>query len=100
VVGWFQIAGIEYDTPEGIWKSLNGSSGLSEREFQEYFDGTNSAVAILIGQYHRLEVPADLKRIPRVKRPPQSFQYLDENDVDWLLGDSEFRYRQRLLANV
>jgi len=98
IVGWFEVAGIEHATPDQIWETHNGSSGLSRSEFQAYFDGADSAVAIRIGPHWRLDAPVELSRLPSVKRPPQSFRYLNEDEVNWLFGDADSRYRQGLLS--
>jgi predicted transcriptional regulator len=100
IVGWFEVAGIDYNTPDQIWETHNGSSGLSQSEFHAYFDGTDSAVAIHVGSHFRLDPPVDLGLLPSVKRPPQSFRYLSEDEANWLLGDADSRYRQGSFVNL
>lgn len=59
--------------------------GITRREFRDYFSGARHAAAIRVGRSHRFDEPMSLDVLPNVKRPPQSFQYLASDDIDWLL---------------
>jgi predicted transcriptional regulator len=86
VIGWFEVAGIDEASRTAIWNAHQRVCGVSRREFRAYFDGADRAFAIRIAQAHRLRSPLPLESLPGVRRPPQSFQYLDAESVGWVLG--------------
>lgn len=86
VLGWFEVEGIDEDTRTSIWNSHRSVSGVSRREFRAYFAGAERAYAIRVGRTHRLRSPVGLESIPGVKRPPQSFQYVDADPVAWMFA--------------
>lgn len=97
IVGWFEVEGIDEDTRTNIWNAHRSVSGVSRREFRTYFAGAARAYAIRVGQAHRLQVPVSVDAIPGVKRPPQSFQYVNAEHVDWMFSS---RVARRALATV
>jgi len=91
VVGWFVVAGIDEDNRTAIWEAHREACGVSRREYRDYFAGAARAFAIKIVRAHRLQVPLSLDSLPGVKRPPQSFQYLDPSTVSWIFGETSSR---------
>lgn len=85
IVGWFEVAGIDHAAPSRIWDDHRAVCGVTRREFRSYFHGADRAAAIRVGRSRRLDLPVGLHALPNVKRPPQSFQYLDHDDVGWLI---------------
>lgn len=85
IIGWFEVDGIDLAAPTQIWNDHRAWCGVTRREFRDYFAGARQAAAIRVGRSHRLGEPLSLDVLPNVKRPPQSFQYVDSSDVGWLL---------------
>lgn len=83
VVGWFEVAGIETDSMTSLWDRFGRLSAVSRREHRAYFSGAKQASAIRIATAQRYPEPLPLTRFPNVRRPPQSFQYLEPNSVLW-----------------
>lgn len=84
VVGWFEVDGVDRASCTAIWKAHGDTTGVTRQEFRDYFAGAGRACAIRVAQAHRLSRAVSLDTIPGVKRPPQSFQYLDPTSVSWL----------------
>lgn len=98
IVGWFSVAGVHSASPEQIWNDHGARTAVAFDDFREYFQGSDQAVAILVGICHRLEEPIGLDTLPSNSRPPQSFRYLRHEDLDALPTlSSELGSRQLLM---
>lgn len=75
IVGVFEVKRIVEDRPSRIWKIYNGNTGLTRKEFDAYYRGKYSGVAIEVGRVLRLDTPLSLFDLS-LDRPPQSFQYV------------------------
>lgn len=95
VVGWFDVDGVDADSKTGIWDAHGAVAGVTRQEFRDYFAGATRAFAIQVGKAHRLDPTLSLDQIPGVRRPPQSFQYLDPESISWV-----FDRRVRELAGL
>jgi len=84
VVGWFDVEGVDVDSKTGIWDAHGAVAGVTRQEFRDYFDGAARAFAIRVGHAQRLDPALSLDQIPGVRRPPQSFQYLDPEPIGWV----------------
>jgi predicted transcriptional regulator len=79
VVGTCTVADIGQERPGIIWKLHGPRTGLRWQDFDEYFDGRSTAVAITVIAPHRLDEPLPLQALrsgPHGFSPPQSFRYL------------------------
>jgi len=88
IVGSFEVKSIEEGSKSSIWNVHGTASGVTRREYSDYFKGASRAVAIRISKPARLEKPVPINSISGVSRPPQSFQYVDSQDLDWLISSS------------
>jgi predicted transcriptional regulator len=81
LVGTASVAAVDEGLPAQIWGKHRGRVGLTDCEFNEYFYGSATAVAITLTDISGLprgEIAlAELQRRRRGFRPPQSFRYLD-----------------------
>ena len=80
IVGLFEVRRIVEQSPRQTWRTYNGTSGLTKKEFDAYFIGKQCAVAIEVGHTCRFPEPVPLAEIA-VTRPPQSFMYLSSSHV-------------------
>jgi predicted transcriptional regulator len=63
-----------------IWRVYGERTGITLEEYEHYFNGAATAVAITLGEVRRLRTPitlAELREGCTWFRPPQSFRYLD-----------------------
>jgi predicted transcriptional regulator len=66
-----------------LWWETGEESGISAKEFKEYFKDTVYGYAIKICNPQLYGIPRDLKRAYGISRPPQNFMYLpDEGGID------------------
>jgi predicted transcriptional regulator len=89
LVGHGRIEKIETGDPDSIWTSHHPATGLTRAEFDDYFTGTDRAVAITLRDARPLASPASLEELRRRWtgfRPPQSFRYLDPSQVARLIA--------------
>jgi predicted transcriptional regulator len=65
--------------PEDLWRRTGTSGGIGKEKFMAYFHDVDTAYAIKLKDVIRLKTPQVLSEYaPSVKRPPQSFVYLDQ----------------------
>jgi predicted transcriptional regulator len=76
VIGQFQIVTIQREYRRDIWWTTGEESGISFKEFKEYFKHSFYGYAIKICNPELYGIPRDLKRAYGIKRPPQNFMYL------------------------
>lgn len=76
VVGHFSIDEVVQGTPQDIWDRF-GAVGVIERTaFFDYYNGSDTAVAIVVGSAARLPDPVALNEMDPRPAVPQSFAYL------------------------
>ena len=90
VVGTFEVAGVDNDSPDALWERYAHVGGIDRDAYDRYFAGCDSAYAIRVRRPWTLPVPVPLAHLRPGLRPPQSFQYLDEETAARLgVGDRE-----------
>jgi len=75
IIGWFRTKRYEQMSPADLWERFATVGGISHDEFQAYFSGSESGVAIHVERPRRLKAPLALSRICSTV-PPQSYKYL------------------------
>ncbi len=96
LVGTGVVLEISAASRNDIWTRLGPLTGLSRGEYDRYFHGAESAVAISLRDLRRLERPVPLPELREGRswfRPPQSFRYFEAWQVASLqlpLGDQAF----------
>jgi predicted transcriptional regulator len=86
VVGAFEVAQIDEDTPERIWTRHSECGGISATAYAQYFAGRRRAFAIRIARVWQLRSSVPISEIPSVRAVPQSFQYLRTSELQTLLA--------------
>lgn len=76
VIGYFSVDEIVQGTPHDIWERFGSVGEIDRDDFFDYFDGRDTAVAILVGAAKRLPTPVALGDIDPRPAVPQSFAYL------------------------
>lgn len=76
VVGWLEVEAVEEHSPTRVWALFGAITGISRREFREYYKGRRRAVAIRVRDPQRLEVPVALHELGDDLCAPQSYRYL------------------------
>ncbi|WP_459682153.1 hypothetical protein [Rhodococcus sp. no. 34] len=77
VVCAFSVTGQETLNPRKLWTQFRQVAGIPQDRFFAYFDGKSLGTGIKVGDVVTPRQPLCLSTAFGVKRPPQSFQYLD-----------------------
>ena len=80
--GAFEVGQVISTSPRALWRKVGKQSGISRREFLNYFQGKVDAHALVIKRVWKLPLPIRLTALRRRKggfRPPQNFHYLNGN---------------------
>lgn len=89
IVGSFVVEGTETGPVDRLWRSHGDRSGLTRREFVEYFRGASSATAISITGVRLLPTQLTLAEL-RSRRPdfhiPQSYRFMDAAELGIVLN--------------
>lgn len=71
-----------------FWQQIKSHAGITSTEFERYYQGATVLVGIFLKNAKLLDVPIDLaqlrQKIPHLK-PPQSYRYLSENEMNILI---------------
>jgi predicted transcriptional regulator len=84
LVGRAEVAEVKVAPTAQIWREHGDETGVSRKEFNEYLDGRDEAVAIRLVNIRRLDKPRplqDLRNRIAGFQPPQSYRYLDGAEV-------------------
>lgn len=87
ICGAATVSSIAEDTPSTIWNSFSDKLGIDKVKYDSYFSNSKKAYAILLDVVWEYLQPVHLNKLREAKadfRPPQSFRYLSDNDVNML----------------
>ncbi|MDY6980317.1 MAG: ASCH domain-containing protein [Pseudomonadota bacterium] len=90
LVGAFLVGRVIQKSPIALWRNVGNVSGVSRKEFLEYFSGCEFASAIEISEYWELDNRISLNKLREVSNiePPQSYRYLCEEKTGNILAQS------------
>ncbi|MBN2267375.1 MAG: ASCH domain-containing protein [Candidatus Babeliaceae bacterium] len=81
IVGEIEVASVHSAKPSSIWQKTHKASGISYSYFKEYFSQKVEAFAIEVASVTIYDEPIDPFNLFDQFTPPQSYMYLDEDDV-------------------
>lgn len=81
VVGMFQVAKMESNTPEELWSIYHDVAGIHKDEYDKYFLGCDKGIAIQIKKAVQFRKPIALSELDVQIHPPRGFQYIPQS---WL----------------
>ncbi len=87
LVGMIPILGVEKISLDEIWTKYADAAGVTRAEFNQYFEGKNTGVAIKLGGFMPLAKPMELTELRNRFDfvPPQSFSYIRADFRDAVL---------------
>jgi len=97
LVGYFTITGYDVDHPEALWQRHQAHAGIDYQRYSNYYAGVSQAVGIRFANPTKLEQEFTLDQISPYSKPPQSFMYIEADQVNLeflplpLLLDSHWR---------
>jgi predicted transcriptional regulator len=80
IKGYANLVAIQTGPPSLIWKTLGSRTGISKVEFDAYFEGCDTAHALVLGDIMKMKQALPLKRIRELVsnfQPPQFFCHLN-----------------------
>jgi adenylate kinase len=85
IVAVAEVVGRIIGPPTKVWNVTGFGSGIPRSFFREYFAGQRQACALSLGRVYELVSPRGLSSLAGVKTPPQSFSYLNDDDIGLIL---------------
>lgn len=85
IVAVAEVVGRIVGSPTKVWNVTSFGSGISRSFFREYYEGQRQACALSLGRVYELASPMSLSSLAGVKTPPQSFSYLNDDDIGLIL---------------
>ena len=77
VLGVAQLKEVHTSTPDDIWKKFGATAGVTRAEFNEYFEGSETASALELTHPRRSGDDVPLSRLRELGlEPPQSWRYV------------------------
>ena len=88
VVATCRISDVEMGSPIAIWRSVQTRCGVSRADFNDYYEGTDIAVALHLTDVRQLahEVALSHMRSQAGFHPPQTWHFLDVHRLTKLIG--------------
>lgn len=84
--GAFEVKAVLEDSPQRLWGRIGAKCGVTKSEFTAYFSGADLGYAIEIARSWTLDDQISLNAMRDCSiRPPQSYQYLDGQQLAMLL---------------
>ena len=87
LAGTCRVVRLDVAPKSAIWERYRNQCGVTEAEYEAYFEGAEDAVAIVVDKPRTLQEPPSLATLRnRVAgfRPPQSFRYLSTSMLEQL----------------
>ncbi|MDM8520576.1 ASCH domain-containing protein [Anaerolineales bacterium HSG6] len=85
LMGGFRVKSVEEHPLSDIWELVKNEAGISKTEFDTYYHGNTTGVAIFIDEKWSLQKPVGLHNLREQRpnfHPPQSFRYPARNKDD------------------
>lgn len=88
LVATCHIRDVEVGAPESIWQSVQSCSQVTRSEFDDYYSGTDVAVALHLEGISQLVKAVPLSHLRSQSRfhPPQTWHFLDLHQLTQLVG--------------
>lgn len=85
LIGAFEVDRVIESSPQSLWNKVSDIAGVTEKEFTEYYDGTEKAYGIFIKKSWQLDTPLDLSNLKMKWKnfhPPQSYRYISVSEAE------------------
>ena len=86
LVGWARLSKIVHRTPDELWKDHAQTAGITDHEFNRYFEGSQLGVGLVLDDATPAASPMLLGELRILGlQPPQSWRYLDRDLADRIM---------------
>lgn len=89
LMGAFEVKAVVEASPRKLWQAVANDSGLTREAFFKYYSGASLGFGIRLRKVWSLPEPvalASLRKNWSSFRPPQSYQYLSDAEVQRIAG--------------
>ncbi|TQL17337.1 transcriptional regulator [Zymomonas mobilis] len=87
VIGFTYLEAIDTGNVDQLWQKYGKEAFLSEKQYRDYFEGTDKAIAFLLRDHQKIE-PIGLEQMAVVRPhflPPQSLTWLRKEETQRLV---------------
>jgi predicted transcriptional regulator len=77
IAGYFSVKGIVEGKTSDLWHRYHDVSGVTKQFFFKYYKTQDIGLGLLVDQVDIFQEPLGLDQLAMIKRPPQSFLYVD-----------------------
>lgn len=81
LLGWFVVTGQSTTSPKDLWERFSSVAGISKDRFFDYYNQKELGTGIMVGTAEKFHEPLPLAKLGESVRPPQSFQYLTDDQA-------------------
>lgn len=84
LIGMFQVSKVIESSPEQLWPQVCNQAGVTKEQFDHYYSGAERAFGIFLDVTRQLPVPIKLRGLKEILgefQPPQSYIYLNQEDL-------------------
>lgn len=85
ITGVVMVEAVSRSSPTRAWRQFSRRLCISEQEFYEYLKGCRAATVYEVSRPFRFPHSVPLVRTTRLRRPPQSYSYLDRTATSHVL---------------
>ncbi|ACV79052.1 ASCH domain-containing protein [Nakamurella multipartita] len=88
LVATCRIAAVEVSAPSRLWRTVGSAAQVSRAEFDRYYCNSTIAVALHLNDVRPLSDPVTLGQLRARSRfhPPQTWHFVNERDLRFMLG--------------
>lgn len=85
ITGVMMVEAVSRSSPTRVWRQFSRRLCISEQDFHEYLRGCRAATVYEVSRPFRFPRSVPLVRTTRLRRPPQSYSYLDRTATSHVL---------------
>lgn len=82
IVGVGEVTEVSCGKKDSIWASTSRTGGITRKEFDEYFSGSEMCCVLKFGKILQLRNPLVPQNVLRGFRVPQSYTYVDASFLE------------------
>jgi len=85
LVGWIEVEKVVEMVPDKLWKIVKDKAGITDQEFNNYYENSATAFAIFLKKTFKFDKPIKLEQLRKSWsnfQPPQCYKYLKEVEIN------------------
>lgn len=82
IVGVVEVTEVSCGKKDHIWVNTSAIGGITRREFEDYFTGSEMCGVLMLGKVIKLKQPILPTQVKKGFRIPQSYAYVDSDFLE------------------